>query len=141
MSGWKIYTSIGSSFSSYPFHITADQMKGPANIMAVQISAAARAFMLNRIQLPSESATIRPNIVRLHAHTQREPPRAPVYSYHCTDSMLRAKEFPSTSQGHDMSASKYALSQAIHSVIRNIYGSTPLKCLLLSRNTPNIRDI
>ena len=55
--------------------------------------------------------------------------------------MLRAKEFPSTSHGHEISASKYALSQAIHITIRKTYGRIPLKCLLLRRNTPNISDI
>ena len=42
----------------------------------------------------------------LFVHIQSEPPSEPVNSYHCIDPMLLAKAFPSTSHGHDISASK-----------------------------------
>ena len=91
-----------------PQHISAIERgaKTPTLETFVAIAAALRAFLLNLSQLPSESETSMPNMPRLHAHTQSEPPNVPVNSYHWIAPVVRAKAFPSTSQGHDISASK-----------------------------------
>ena len=43
---------------------------------------------------------------RFATQTQSEPPSMPVYSYHWTVRVLRAKAPPSVSQGQEMSTSK-----------------------------------
>ena len=75
--------------------------------MAVRlVIAAVFALLLNVNQLPSERATSIPKIPRLLIQIHNEPPRTPVYSYHWMAHVVRANEFPSTSHGHDISASK-----------------------------------
>ena len=109
MFGWMMRVSRDSGasiVSLYFLPIRADTMNGTIRIAIQPVAAAAFAFMLKFHQLPSDSEVIRPKIPRLQAHTQSEPPRAPVISYHWTAHNVLANEFPRTSQGHDISASK-----------------------------------
>ena len=57
---------------------------------------------------------------RFASQTQSEPPSRPVYSYHWTVRVLRAKAPPSVSQGQEMSTAKYCRSQAIHVAARKM---------------------
>ena len=104
-------------------------------------AAEKRATPFHLRQLPSEAETIRPKKPRLQSHTQSEPPMTPVYSYHCTLWVLPANAWPSTSQGQDMSTSKYLASQAIHIAARKIYGSGPRSSFPESRKRPHITVI
>ena len=63
-------------------------------------------LMFHPNQLPSDALTSMPKMLRLQSQTHRDPPRAPVISYHCTAHVVRANELPSTSHGHEISASK-----------------------------------
>ena len=81
----------------------ADQTIGAKITKAEEAIAAALALILNCFcHLPSERATMIPKTARLDPHTQREPPREPVTLYHWTNPTDPAKEFPSTSQGHEI---------------------------------------
>ena len=106
------------------------------------MAAQNRAPLFQRKNPPSSTATIRPKRLRLEAHTQSEPPRVPVNSYHCASRMLRAKALPSTSQGQDISAeTRYQRSHAIQAAARKTYGRTPPRRFLEKRKSPNTSDI
>ena len=105
-SGCAITTgSVPSDTSWYRFQITREQTIGPKSASTVPASAAKRAFPFQEAaNRPSENATMSPNTDRDEAHTHSEPPRVPVNSYHCTRDGVAAKAFPSTSHGHEISA-------------------------------------
>ena len=92
--------------SLYLFPMTPDIISGAAKSMQSPATDAAFALMFHLKRLPSEALTSIPKTLKLQSHIQREPPRAPVASYHWIAHVVRAKEFPSTSQGHEISASK-----------------------------------
>ena len=78
---------------------------GPKSASAVPATAAKRAFPFHRAaNRPSDIATISPNTDSEEAQIHSEPPRVPVNSYHCTRDGVAAKAFPSTSHGHEISA-------------------------------------
>ena len=92
--------------SRYPDPMIPDEIKGAANRRISPVMDAAFALMFHPDMLPSERLTRSPKMLRLQTHIQSEPPRLPVNSYHCMAHVVRAKEFPSTSHGHEISASK-----------------------------------
>ena len=49
----------------------------------------------------------------LHTSTHSEPPKTPVYSYHCTAHTSCEKPLPKMSQGHENSPAVYQYSVAI----------------------------
>jgi hypothetical protein len=55
-------------------------------------------------------------------NTHNEPPKTPVYSYHCTAQGSSAKPFPSVSHGKESAGAwVYRYSPAIHAVINIMY--------------------
>ena len=109
MFGWTIVTgswSCASMASAYCLPTNPEMMSGAAKTVMMPPAAAALAFPFHPDTLPSDMLTNSPKRPRLHAHIQREPPSAPVNSYHCIAHVVRAKELPSTSHGHEISASK-----------------------------------
>ena len=102
MLGCSITTSSGSGISVYELYIRIDKNIGTNRIARYPPAAASFALALNRNQLPSDRATIRPNRPRLQAQIQREPPSAPVNSYHCASETVVANELPSTSHGQEI---------------------------------------
>ena len=75
--------------------------------------------------LPSESAVMSPNIPRFAAHIHKEPPRAPVNSYHCTAQVLRANGI------------KIAADQEVPGIInRRKTGPCPFENAVLHIDTP-----
>ena len=52
----------------------------------------------------------------LTTSTQSEPPKTPVYSYHCTIQTACEKPFPRMSQGHEKSPTVYQYSVVIQAV-------------------------
>ena len=78
---------------------------GPKRASTIPKTAANRAFPFQReVNRPSENATISPNTERDDTQTHSDPPRVPVNSYHCTRDEVPANAFPSTSHGHEISA-------------------------------------
>ena len=107
MFGWIITTgSVSSASMSYFLPIRGDIMNGTVRMAVMQTPAAVFAFQFHENILPSESDIISPKIPRLVIHIHSDPPRVPVNSYHWTAHIDRAKELPSTSHGHEISASK-----------------------------------
>ena len=76
-------------------------------------------------------------VSRIHS----EPPRKPVYSYHCTRRGLVAKDSPRISQGQDISTFWYTLSHAIHAAMKKMYGRAPEKRLRNLRNSQKMKNI
>ena len=78
---------------------------GPKSASTVPKTAANRAFPFQReANRPSDIATMIPNTDSDETQIHSDPPRVPVNSYHCTREEVPAKAFPSTSHGHEISA-------------------------------------
>jgi len=112
--GWAITTSSFSPSSSARCQRAKDQIIGPKMRRSVPERAKIRCLFLMDFHLPSERKTEIPKRARFEAHTQTDPPSEPVTEYHCMREVVSAKELPSTSQGHEISAEvRYHLSQLI----------------------------
>jgi hypothetical protein len=59
-----------------------DTTKGRIISAGMPVRIADLALILKLFQLPSDRETRNPKILRFVSQIQREPPRAPVYSYH-----------------------------------------------------------
>jgi hypothetical protein len=59
-----------------------DMTSGAANRIASPAGAATLALEFHPAMLPSDALTMMPKMLRLQIQIQREPPRAPVNSYH-----------------------------------------------------------
>ena len=59
----------------------------------------------------------------LQSSTHSEPPKTPVYSYHCTSHMSCENPLPRISHGHENSPTVYQYSVAIHPAMSKVYAS------------------
>src|SRR5690606_3359284 len=83
------------------------------------------------------------NITKFTSRIHNVPPKAPVYSYHCTQLWVTAKTFPRFSQGQENSQFRWSFSNTIQMLIKN--AAAPLKLVLLatmwySRNMSAVRS-
>ena len=58
-----------------------------------------------------------PKVDRSNNH--RDPPKTPVYSYHCIHEVVSENTFPSWSHGHEKSQWRCSSSKLIQKVVRN----------------------
>src|SRR5690606_10658784 len=70
------------------------------------------------------------NIAKFASRIQRVPPKAPVYSYHCTQLWVTANTLPRLSQGHENSQLRCSFSNTIQRLIKN--AAAPLKFVLFA---------
>src|SRR5690606_3846967 len=75
---------------------------------------------------------------RFTTHTQRVPPKVPVYSYHCTQLIFSEKAFPRLSQGQENSQLRCRYSKHIQMATRKTEAflkSVLFATIWYSRNT------
>ena len=94
--------TVPSSGCFHPHRIASEVASG-------RTTTAAAARLRRSVRRRSASKT-----AILLASTHSDPPKTPVYSYHCTAQTSCEKPLPSTSHGHENSPVVYQYSVAIH---------------------------